>query len=203
MPGQLFVISGPSGAGKSTIVKALRERIGDLGYSISHTSRKPRPTEKNGVDYHFVNSRTFEEMIEKGAFIEWAGVYDDYYGTSFAALNSQTDLGLDVILDLDAQGAKNIQGHFENSVLVYVLPPSLEALETRLRKRAADRESVIATRMEKALGEIKNFEQYEYIIINDDLEKAIGEVESLIMSERCRKARQAQRVRELFGGDPH
>ncbi len=197
--GKLFVISGPSGAGKSTIVRALRERVEGLGYSISHTSRKRRSNEKDGIDYHFVDNKRFEEMIEEGAFVEWAKVYDDYYGTSFASLNSQTDLGLDVALDLDAQGAKNIKGHFENSISVYVLPPSFEILEKRLKKRATDRESVIEARMEKALGEIRKAGWYEYIIINDDLENAVREMESLIRSERCRTARQAPRVRELFG----
>jgi len=197
--GKLFVISGPSGAGKSTIVRALRERVEGLGYSISHTSRKGRSTEKDGIDYHFVDNKRFEEMIEEGAFVEWAKVYDDYYGTSFASLNSQTDSGLDVALDLDAQGAKNIKGHFENSISVYVLPPSLEILEKRLRKRATDRASVIEARMEKALGEIRKAGWYEYIIINDDLENAVREMESLIRSERCRTARQAPSVRELFG----
>lgn len=196
--GKLFVISGPSGAGKSTIVRALRERVEGLGYSISHTSRKRRSNEKDGIDYHFVDNKRFEEMIEEGAFVEWAKVYDDYYGTSFASLNSQTDLGLDVALDLDAQGAKNIKGHFENSISVYVLPPSFEILEKRLRKRATDRESVIEARMEKALGEIRKAGWYEYIIINDDLENAVREMESLIRSERCRTARQAPRVTELF-----
>jgi guanylate kinase len=201
MPGKLFVISGPSGAGKSTIVRALRERVEGLGYSISHTSRKRRSTEKDGMDYHFVDNKTFEEMIEEGAFVEWAKVYDDYYGTSFASLNSQTDLGIDVALDLDAQGAKNIKSCFEDSVSVYVLPPSLEILEKRLRNRATDRESVIEARMKKAVGEIKKAGQYDYIIINDDLKNAVREMESLVRSERCRTARQAPRLRKLFGID--
>jgi guanylate kinase len=201
MPGKLFVISGPSGAGKSTIVKAVRERVEGLGYSISHTSRKRRATEKDGIDYHFVDKKRFEEMIEAGAFVEWATVYDDYYGTSFTSLNSQTDLGLDIALDLDAQGAKSIKGHFESSVSVYVLPPSLEILDKRLRKRGTDQESVIQARMEKALGEIGKAGWYEYIIINDDLENAVRDMASLIRSERCRTARQAQRVKELFGTD--
>ena len=201
MAGKLFVISGPSGAGKSTIVRALRERVEGLGYSVSHTSRKRRTTEKDGVDYHFVDNKRFEEMIEEGAFVEWAKVYDYYYGTSFDSLNSQTELGLDVVLDLDPQGAKNIKNRFENCVTVYALPPSLKILEKRLRNRATDRESVIETRMEKAGEEIKKAGQYEYIIINEDLENAVQEMESLIRSERCRTARQAPRLRELFGID--
>jgi guanylate kinase len=201
MQGKLFVISGPSGAGKSTILKALRERVEGLGYSISHTSRRRRRTEKDGIDYHFVDKKRFEEMIEEGAFVEWAAVYGDYYGTSFTSLDSQTELGLDVALDLDVQGAESIKGHFKNSVSVYVLPPSLEILEKRLRKRATDQERVIQERMEKALGEIKKAGWYDYVIINDDLENALRDMESLISSERCRTARQALRVKELFGID--
>ena len=166
MSGQLFVISGPSGAGKSTIVNALRERIEDLGYSISHTSRNPRGTEKDGIEYHFVSRKTFREMIDKGAFVEWARVYHDYYGTSVSGLKEQVAAGLDILLDLDTQGAKNIKKHFENSVLIYMLPPSLGILEKRLKQRGTDDERVVSSRMEKASDEIKNCVWHDYIIIN-------------------------------------
>jgi guanylate kinase len=198
MSGQLFVISGPSGAGKSTIVNALRESIGDLGYSISHTSRKPRGTEKDGIEYHFVSRKTFREMIEMGAFVEWAKVYNDYYGTSVSGLNEQVAAGLDILLDLDGQGAKNIKKHFENSVLIYVLPPSLEILEKRLKQRGTDDESVLNSRMEKASGEIKNCVWHDYIIINNDLEKAIGEAQTILISERCRTSRRIPGVKKMF-----
>jgi guanylate kinase len=198
MSGQLFVFSAPSGAGKSTIVRALRNRIEDLGYSISHTSRRPRSTEKDGIDYHFVDRETFSRMIEAEAFLEWAEVYDDFYGTSFSSVNEQTDSGLDVLLDLDTQGARNVKRHFENSALIYVLPPSLEVLEKRLRDRDTDDESVIKTRMEKASNEIKNCMWYDYIIINEELEEATREAHSIIISERCRTTHQAKRVKKMF-----
>jgi guanylate kinase len=198
MPGQLYVFSAPSGAGKSTIVRALRNRVKDLGYSISHTSRTPRSTEKDGIDYHFVDRETFSRMIEAKAFIEWAKVYDDFYGTSFPGVNEQTASELDVLLDLDTQGARNIKRHFENSVLIYVLPPSLEVLEKRLKERGTDYESVIRTRMEKASNEIKNCMWYDYVIINNDLEKAVKEAHSIIVSERCRTTHQAKRVKKMF-----
>jgi guanylate kinase len=198
MSGQLFVFSAPSGAGKSTIVRALRNRIEDLGYSISHTSRRPRSTEKDGIDYHFVDRETFSRMIETEAFLEWAEVYDDFYGTSFSSVNEQTDSGLDVLLDLDTQGARNVKRHFENSALIYVLPPSLEVLEKRLRDRDTDDESVIKTRMEKASNEIKNCMWYDYIIINEELEEATREAHSIIISERCRTTHQAKRVKKMF-----
>jgi guanylate kinase len=200
MPGQLFVISGPSGAGKSSIVKDLLSRTEGLVYSISHTSRRPRGSEQNAIEYHFVDADTFNRMIEAGAFVEWAKVYDDFYGTSFSGLEGQTASGLDVLLDVDSQGARNIRKHFEDSVLIYVLPPSLEILEKRLEGRGTDDEGVIKTRMEKALDDMDNCLWYDYIIINDDLEKAITEAKSIIISERCRTARQAaaQTLLETF-----
>lgn len=198
MPGQLFVISGPSGAGKSTIVSALRERIDRLGYSISHTSRSARGVEKNGTDYHFVDKETFEDLIEAGDFVEWAEVYNDYYGTSFAAINEQIASGIDILLDVDAQGARNIKDHFENNVLIYLLPPSLDVLESRLKARGTDTESILRMRLKKAANEIKECTWYDYIIINDDLEKAISEAEAIIVAERCRAARQEQAVKNIF-----
>jgi guanylate kinase len=199
MSGQLFVFSAPSGAGKSTIVKALKERTDGTGYSVSHTSRKPRATEKNGIDYHFVKKEAFITLIDAGAFAEWAEVYEDLYGTSFSGLEEQTSAGLDVLLDLDTQGAQNIKNQFENSVLVYVLPPSLETLERRLRERGTDDENVIRTRMEKASRELRSWPEYDYIVINDELEGAIEEAQAIILAERCRTPRREASVRELFG----
>ena len=198
MSGRLFVISAPSGAGKSTIIKALKERIEGLGYSISHTSRKPRGNEHDGIDYHFLKKETFRSMIDAGAFVEWAQVYDDLYGTSFSSLDEQTVSGLDVLLDLDTQGAKNIKKHFKNSVLIYVLPPSLDILEKRLMARGTDDETVIKSRMKKTSSEIKQCVWYDYIIVNDNLEKAIKEAQAIILSVRCRTDRQAPIVKEMF-----
>ncbi len=200
MPAQLFVISGPSGAGKSTIVNALSRRTEGLVYSISHTSRRPRGKEKSGIEYHFVDAGTFKRMIKAGAFVEWAKVYDDFYGTSFSSLEGQTGSGVDVLLDVDSQGARNIRKHFEDSVLIYVLPPSLEILKKRLKGRGTDNEDVIKKRMEKALNDMDNCLWYDYIIINDDLEKAITEAQSIIIAERRRTARQAtvQTLLETF-----
>ena len=198
MPGQLYVISGPSGVGKSTIIELLRKRVTDLGYSISHTSRKPRNKEVNGVDYHFVDRETFNRMIKEGALVEWAEVDHDLYGTSFSSLLDQTERGLDVVMDLDSQGAKNIKEHFENSILIYVLPPSLEVLEKRLRDRATDDEEVIDIRIEKAFRQLKECAWYDYIVINDALHKAVGEVESIIISERCRRSNRLSIVEKFL-----
>jgi guanylate kinase len=196
MPGQPFVISGPSGTGKSTIIRALRERITALGYSISHTSRRPRKTETNGVDYCFVKKETFRRMIREGAFVEYAEIYGNFYGTALSSLGEQTEKGRDVLLDLDAQGARNLKGHFQEGVLIYLLPPSLKTLGERLRARGTDDETIIQTRLSKALGEIQNCLWYDYIVINDDLERAIGEVQSIVISERCRTARKLEHVKK-------
>ncbi len=189
MAGQQFVISAPSGAGKSTIINALKERVDGLGYCISHTSRRPRGTERDGMEYHFVERETFSKMIREGAFVEWARVYEDFYGTSFSSLKEQISLGLDVLLDVDAQGAKNIRRHFEDSVLLYILPPSLEILERRLRDRSTDDESIIDARVAKAQSDMKNCLWYDYVIINDDLEKAVEKAQSIVVAERCRTRR--------------
>ena len=199
MSGRLYVISGPSGVGKSTIIQLIREKVTGLGYSISHTSRKPRSNEVNGVDYNFVDRESFSRMIDDGLLVEWAEVYGDLYGTSISILRSQIDMGLDVVMDLDSKGAKNIKEHFKESILIYILPPSLEVLEKRLRDRALDDEEAMNRRIEKTVRELRNYVWYNYIVINDDLDKVVREVESIIISERCSRSQMLPEVRELFG----
>ena len=199
MSGRPYVITGPSGAGKSTIIQGIRKRVTNLGYSVSHTSRNPRRTEVNGVDYHFVSRETFTKMIDDGAFVEWAEVYHDLYGTSFASLEKPLKKGFDVLMDLDSQGAKNIREHFKDSILIYILPPSLGVLEKRLRDRALDDEEVIENRLEKARKELKTCLWYDYIVINEDIDQSVKEVESIIISERCRKENRLPMVKEIFG----
>ena len=198
MKGQLFVISAPSGAGKSTIVNALRQRYQDLAYSVSHTTRLPRKGEMDGKDYHFVSRSDFERMIEEGRFVEWAEVYGNLYGTSFLALEEKLSSGSDILLDVDTQGGENIRNRFQNSVLIFLLPPSMEVLQDRLRKRATDSEEVINRRMQEAVSDIRNCSWYDYLIINDDLETAIRESASVILSARCRVERRLPDVRRRF-----
>ena len=198
MSGRIYVISGPSGAGKSSLIRHLRKGVTGLGYSVSHTSRKPRDHEVDGVDYHFVDKPGFRRMIEKGDFVEWAEVYQDLYGTAFSSLEGQRALGLDVVMDVDVQGAGNIRRHVKDAILIYVLPPSLEVLERRLRERGTDDEKAIGIRIEKALKEIKNCLSYDYLIFNEDLRKAEEEVKSIIISERCRTSFRVSKVERLF-----
>lgn len=197
--GRLFVFSAPSGAGKNTIIDSLKTQLDAIGYSLSHTSREPRGNEMDGVHYHFVDKDTFSKMIEDGAFVEWAEVYGNYYGTSFSSLDEQTSQNLDVLLDLDHQGAKNLKNHYPDSVLIYVLPPSLEILENRLRGRGADDEKAMEKRLNLAMDDMKNCMWYDYIIVNDDLEKAKEQAHAILLSERCRTAQRAQKISDLFG----
>lgn len=198
MGGQLFVISAPSGAGKSTILNAVRAQLGGLAYSVSHTTRDPRGEEADGLDYYFVPPSDFRNMVERGEFVEWAEVYGHLYGTSLAELNRLLRRENDVTLDVDSQGARNIRRHFSNSVLIYILPPSLEELESRLRERGTDDESVIRSRMREAVREIQNCLWYDYVVFNDKLGTSVEEVQSIIVSERCRTPRREDAVRRRF-----
>lgn len=193
------MFSSPSGGGKTTIIRALESRIDGVGYSVSHTTRPPRGEEVDGVDYHFVDRALMEQMIKAGDFVEWATVYEDYYGTSHGELEDQTRRGVDVLLDLDVQGAGNIKEHYENSVLVFVLPPSLDVLAQRLRARATDDEREVRVRLREASDQMSNCLWYDYILVNDDLETAIDEARAIVVAERCRASRRAQKARELFG----
>jgi len=201
--GRIIVVSGPSGSGKSTLIREVREKVSDLGYSISHTSRPPRGQEKNGVEYHFVSKENFQKMIDNGDFVEWAEVYQDLYGTSVSSLRSQITVGLDVIMDIDVQGARNIKEYFKEAVLIYALPPSLEVLEKRLRERGTDDEKAIRKRLKKAAKEIKNCVSYDYLLFNDELDQAVEELKSIVVAEGCRRPVRLPQVQTLFNLDPH
>jgi guanylate kinase len=201
--GRIFVVSGPSGSGKSTLIREVRQKVPDLGYSVSHTSRPPRGKEKNGVEYHFVSRENFQRMIDSGEFVEWAEVYQDLYGTSVASLRSQITAGQDVIMDIDVQGARNIKDHFKDAILIYVLPPSMDVLEKRLRERRTDDEKTIRTRLTKAGMEIKNCVSYDYLLFNDQLDQAVEELKSILIAERCRKFVRLAKAQTLFNLGPH
>jgi len=201
--GRIFVVSGPSGSGKSTLIREVRQKVPSVGYSISHTSRPPRGQEKNGVEYHFVSKENFRKMIEKGEFVEWAEVYQDLYGTSVASLRSQITMGLDVIMDIDVQGAKNIKDHFKDAVLIYVLPPSMAILEKRLRDRGTDDKKAIGTRLKKAGKEMKNCVSYDYLVFNDQIDQAVEELKSILVAERCRRSVRLSKAQALFNLGPH
>ena len=198
MAGQLFVFSAPSGAGKSTIIQALRVRLGSVAYSVSHTTRPPRGDEKEGVDYHFVDKADFEEMISRGEMAEWACVYGRYYGTSALKLRSWTAGGTDVLLDVDPVGAFNIRKVFDDSVLIFILPPSLEELERRLVGRGTDAPEVIRGRMAEASRFISECVHFDYLVVNDDLTDAVECTEAIVNACRCRTPRVAPLLEDRF-----
>jgi len=197
--GRPIVLSAPSGAGKSSIIEGVRSRVSNLEYSVSHTTRSPRRGEANGVHYHFVSKERFEKMIDEGAFAEWAMVYDNYYGTAYETLEGELRKGNDVILDLDPVGAKNIKKRFLDAVLIFVVPPSLEVLEDRLRGRRTDSEDTIKKRLEHARSEMREAQGYDYIVVNNVLATAIEEVACIIGAERCRTRYRLGFLKNQFG----
>ena len=184
--GLVFVVSAPSGAGKTTLCKAITDSLGNLRHSISYTTRRPRPGEKDGRDYFFVTEEKFRGMVQAGDFAEWAEVHSNLYGTSRQALDHIVSKGIDVILDIDTQGAKQIRKTFEKAMFLFILPPSLAVLEERLRNRRSDDGEEIKKRMQRAHEEIREYAMYDYIIINRDFDQALDELRSIIVAERCR-----------------
>jgi guanylate kinase len=198
MSGQIYVVSGPSGVGKSTLVRRIREALPDIGYSVSHTSRAPRVRETNGIDYHFVNESQFHSMIKGGSFVEWEQIYNDMYGTSYTSLNVLLDKGTDIILDLDIRGATNIREKYNESIMIYILPPSIKELEKRLRDRAQDDDNAIKIRIGKALEEINKSLWYDFFIINENLQNSIEELKSIIISNRCCSKHMLPKVKTII-----
>ena len=182
--GLLFIISAPSGAGKSTLCRAVRERFADLVYSISYTTRPPRGGEQNGVDYHFIAKGEFEKGIASGRWAEWAEVHDHYYGTSAEFLDRELSVGRDILLDIDIQGTRQILQRYPDGVTIFILPPSLEVLKSRLHFRDTDSPEVIAVRLKNAQEEIAQKDFYRHIITNDRLAVAVAELITLIEKYR-------------------
>ncbi len=186
--GLLFVVSAPSGAGKTSLCQAVTAAVVNLTHSISYTTRKPRPGEIDGRDYFFVSQERFQEMLNAGDFAEWAEVHSNLYGTSRRVLDDMVSKGIDIILDIDTQGAKQIKTKCNPAVFIFILPPSLDILEERLRNRKSDREDEIRRRMGRSREEIKDYRMYDYIIINRDFDRALAELRAIVVAERCRTA---------------
>jgi guanylate kinase len=191
--GLLFVVSAPSGAGKTSLVRALLEVESSLQLSVSYTTRAPREGEENGVHYHFVDAPTFERMAQAGEFVEYARVFGNAYGTAAATLRERLDAGADLLLEIDWQGARQVRKRFPETVGIFVAPPSLAALETRLRGRGKDSEDVIAARMAQARDELSHHGEYDYLVVNDDFAEALGDLRAIVVAERLRGPRQARR----------
>jgi len=187
--GMLLVISAPSGGGKSELVRRLVARDPRISYSVSYTSRRPRGEEADGREYHFVSRETFETMIAEGAFYEHAEVHGNLYGTSAEVVQAALGEGRDVVMDIDVQGALKVKDRSPGAVLVFILPPSMEALEERLRGRETDREEQIQLRLANAEREIESCPQYDYVIINETLDRTLEELVTITRAERCRASR--------------
>jgi guanylate kinase len=184
--GRLFIVSAPSGAGKTTLCRTLVASLPYLKFSVSYTTRQPRQGEAQNVDYTFIGRNEFQSMIDKGEFIEWAEVHGERYGTSRKQLDEMISAGDDVILDIDTQGAKQIKERYSEGTYVFVLPPSMEVLQQRLRNRMTDSAQDIEKRLKQSIAEIKTYPEYDYVIINDMLEKALREFEAIIVSHRVK-----------------
>ncbi|SDI88756.1 guanylate kinase [Billgrantia gudaonensis] len=193
--GTLFIVSAPSGAGKTTLVRELIESLDGIQVSVSHTTRPRRRGEVDGVNYHFVDTQTFETMIARGEFFEHARVFDNYYGTARPAVKAMLEAGQDVILEIDWQGARQVRSQMPEAVSVFILPPSREELERRLASRGTDEHATIARRMRDAVSEMSHYGEYDYLVINDDFTTALRELQSLVISRRLGVAR----IRERHG----
>jgi len=198
MKGQLFIISAPSGAGKTSLVKALIDSVENLTVSTSHTTRPMRPGEVDGVDYHFINSTEFLKMVERGAFLEHAEVFDNFYGTALESIEAQLYQGHDVILEIDWQGARQVREIMHDAISIFILPPSREALRERLHGRGQDSDEIIDRRMRDAVSESSHYAESDYLIINDDFTAALDELSELIFIQRLRTTRQAELFKEMI-----
>ena len=196
--GTLFVVSSPSGGGKGTIIRHVLDVVPNLSYSVSFTTRAPRPNEINGREYFFVSREAFDEMVAAGEFLEWACVHGNYYGTAKRQVAEETAAGVDIILEVDVQGAASVRQLLMDSVSVFILPPSYEVLKQRLIARGTDGPEELEVRLRNAPEELKQYSAFDYVIINDEIHRAAGQLASIIYAERARCMRQESLVREVI-----
>ncbi|HEU4850893.1 MAG TPA: guanylate kinase [Telluria sp.] len=198
MSGSLFVVAAPSGAGKSTLVNALLAQEPAIKLSISTTTRPPRPGETDGREYHFTSAEDFVARAEKGEFMEWAEVHGNYYGTSRVMVEKEMSAGTDILLEIDWQGARQVRELFPQAAFIFILPPSIAALEERLHKRGTDEPHIITRRLLAAGGEMAHAPDFDYVIINENFNVALEEMRSIVRATRCRFSKQMARNASLF-----
>jgi guanylate kinase len=196
--GTLFVVSSPSGGGKGTLIRRVLDVVRDLSYSVSYTTRAPRPGEVNGREYFFVDGNAFEEMITQGEFLEWACVHGKFYGTARRQVAEETASGNDIILEVDVQGAASVRQLPLDSVSIFILPPSFEILRQRLIARGTDTPEELEVRLRNAPDELGEYEAFDYVVINDDVERAAGQLAAIIHAERVRCVRQERLVKKVI-----
>jgi guanylate kinase len=199
-PFLLLILSSPSGAGKTTLTRMLRERFPNLRFSVSHTTRTPRATEQNGKDYHFVSRTEFDQLVERDAFLEWAHVHTNCYGTSLAEIErAKADPKCDgIIFDIDHQGARQIRAKVPEAIPVFILPPSMIELQRRLKGRNSETEESASIRFAAAQAEIAHYGFFDYLVVNDDVERAFKDLEGIILAERARRHRRAELAERLL-----
>ena len=196
--GNLFILSAPSGAGKSSLIHALLGQHADMQLSVSHTTRKPRPGESDGVHYHFTSVDEFKKLIAQGEFLEWAEVFGNYYGTSRRAIEQVLAQGRDVFLDIDWQGARQIKQQVPSVRSIFILPPNVAELERRLNQRGQDSQEVIQKRMQQARSEISHVVEYDYVLVNDDFQQCLSDLQHVVLSHRLSLQKQQQRQQALL-----
>lgn len=198
--GNLFILSAPSGAGKSSLISALLNQVSQrpMQVSVSTTTRAPRPGEEDGTHYHFVSVESFKQQIEGDHFYEWAEVFGNYYGTSAVAIDEQLEKGIDVFLDIDWQGAQQVRIKKPEVTTIFICPPSKEELEKRLRGRGQDSDEVISQRMAQAKNECSHYNEFDYIIVNDDFDQALTDLTTIVENQRLKRSQQAQKHENLF-----
>ena len=196
--GNLYIISAPSGAGKTTLVKTLIELIPDMTVSISHTTRPKRPAETNGVNYYFLDKNEFDRMVKQGDFLEYAMVFDHFYGTSRVWVEETLKRGMDVILEIDWQGAQQIRRMFPSCVSIFILPPSLAALSERLMQRSQDKPEIIQNRLADAKKTISHVAEYDYVVVNDDFQTALTDLNAIVSAYRLTQQRQIKKLARLL-----
>jgi guanylate kinase len=196
--GNVFVLSAPSGTGKSTLARQLVKETKDLNFSVSFTTRKPRPGEVEGRDYFFVDDATFDAMVAADGFVEWVKVYDRRYGTGKAWIQERLASGVDILLDIESQGARKVHQAIPDAVMVFLLPPSSQELSSRLRGRGDESEEQVRIRLEYARHELSQFDGYDYLVVNDTVEQAYRRLESIIIATRCRRERMGARAQAIL-----
>lgn len=204
--GDLFILSAPSGAGKTTLIRKMFDNglftAGGIAFSVSHTTRAPRSGEVDGEDYHFVDQETFQGMIAGERFLEWAEVHNNYYGTAFDEVLPRLEAGVDVVMDIDVQGAERVLSRYPEAFSIFIMPPSYEALGQRLNQRGLDDPAQISRRLAVSLWEIKRYDRYQYVIINDDAQRASEMLAAIVLEKRQRLERMRERVAEVLEGFP-
>jgi len=196
--GNVFVLSAPSGTGKSTLARQLVKETADLNFSVSFTTRKPRPGEVDGRDYFFVDDATFDAMVAADGFVEWVKVYDRRYGTGKAWIQERLASGVDILLDIESQGARKVHQAIPDAVMVFLLPPSSQELSSRLKGRGDESEEQVRIRLDYARHELSQFDGYDYLVVNDTVEQAYRRLESIIIATRCRRERMGARARAIL-----